>query len=165
MGVDKIDLYYMHRSDEKTPIELTVKAMKGLKEEGKIGYLGLSEVSAETLRRACKVCHISAVQMEYSPFALEIEGEFLKTCRELGVAVVCYSPLGRGVIGGKYRSLNDFEETDGRRSLPRFSPENFDRNLVLVDEFQKRARKKGCSVGQLTLSWLLHQGEDIFLIP
>lgn len=139
--------------------------MKQLKEQGKIDYLGLSEVSAKTLRRACKVHRISAVQMEYSPFALEVEGDFLKTCRELGVAVVCYSPLGRAMMGGKYRSLDDFDATDARRSLPRFLPENFNKNLVLVDKFKEVADRKGCTVGQLTLSWLMHQGDDIFLIP
>lgn len=147
LGVDKIDLYYMHRTDEITPIEKTVQALKQLKEEGKVDYLGLSEVSAETLKRACKVCHIDAVQMEYSPFELIIEGEFLKTCRELGVAVICYSPLGRGFMSGKIKSLDDFEETDGRRRLPRFYPENFNRNMVLVDEFQKLVNEEGLHCG------------------
>ncbi|KAI9884573.1 MAG: DNA mismatch repair protein [Watsoniomyces obsoletus] len=168
LGIECIDLYYCHRVDGKTPIEKTVEAMAELKKDGKIKYLGLSEVSAATLRRACAVHHISAVQIEYSPFAMDIEDpqiNILKTCRELGVAVVAYSPLGRGFVSGQYRSPDDFEENDFRRIAPRFSPENFKKNLDLVDQLGEFAKKKGCTPSQLTLAWLLHQGEDIFPIP
>ncbi len=163
-----IDLYYCHRLDAKTPVEKTVQAMAELKAEGKIGYLGLSECSADSLRRACAVHHISAVQIEYSPFTLDIESEqvgLLKACRELGVAVVPYSPLGRGMLSGKYRSPDDFEEGDFRRMAPRFSKENFPKNLKLVDQIVEIAKKKGCTASQLTLAWLMAQGDDIFPIP
>lgn len=144
-----------------------MQAMVELKNEGKIDYLGLSEVSAETLRRACKVHHISAVEVEYSAFSLDIESEqinLLKTCRELGVAVVAYSPLGRGMLTGRFKSADDFEDGDVRKYLPRFAGENFDKNLKLVDELAVLAKKKGCSAAQLSLAWLLAQG-DVFPIP
>jgi len=168
LGVDHVDLYYCHRVDRKTPIEKTVEAMVELKKAGKIHYLGLSEVSSETLRRACKVHHIDAVQVEYSPFAIDIENpsiNLLKTCRELGVAIVAYSPLGRGFVTGQYKSPDDFEEGDFRKFAPRFSKENFPKNLKLVDGLVEIAKKKGCTPGQLTLAWLLAQGDDIIPIP
>lgn len=168
LGVDQIDLYYCHRVDDKTPIEKTVGAMAELKKEGKIKYLGLSEVSAETLRRAHAVHPITCVQMEYSPFAMDIENPqiaLLKTCRELGVATVAYSPLGRGFLTGAYKSRADFEEGDFRKHAPRYSDENFPKNLELVKHLQELAKKKGCTSGQLSLSWLLAQGDDIFPIP
>lgn len=168
LGTKWIDLYYCHRVDKKTPIEKTVQAMAELKKEGKIKYLGLSEISSDTLRRAEKIHHIDAIQIEYSPYAIDIEHPaiaLLKTCRELGVAVVAYSPLGRGFATGVYRSLDDFEEGDFRRNSPRFSPENFPKNLKLADEVVKLAEKKGCTAGQLTLAWLLAQGDDIIPIP
>ncbi|KAH7336331.1 NADP-dependent oxidoreductase domain-containing protein [Rhexocercosporidium sp. MPI-PUGE-AT-0058] len=167
LRVDKIDLYIAHRVDEKTPIEDTVQAMVELKNEGKIDYLGLSEVSAETLRRACKVHQISAIQVEYSAFSLDIESEqinLMKTCKELSVAIIAYSPLGRGMLTGRFKTVDDFEEGDVRMYLPRFSGENFAKNLKLVDELAGLAAKKGCSPGQLSLAWLLAQG-DIFPIP
>ena len=136
--------------------------------EGKIKYLGLSEVSSTSLRRACKVHHIDAVQIEYSPFTIDIESpsiSLLKTCRELGVAVVAYSPLGRGMLTGAYKSPNDFEEGDFRRMSPRFSEENFPKNLKLTDEIGAIAKKKGCTPSQLTLAWLMAQGDDIIPIP
>ena len=136
--------------------------------EGKIKYIGLSEVSSETLRRACKVHHVDAVQSEYSPFTLDIEDPsigLLATCRELGVATVAYSPLGRGLLTGQYKSHNDFEEGDFRKRAPRYSEENFPKNLKLVEELSSLAQKKGCTPGQLTLAWLLAQGEDIIPIP
>ena len=135
---------------------------------GKVKYLGLSECSAESLRRACKVHHISAVQVEYSPFTMDIEDPqigLLKACRELGVAVIAYSPLGRGMLTGQYRSNKDFEEKDWRRTAPRFSDENFPKNLDLVDKLKVIADRKGVTTGQLTLAWLMNQGEDIFPIP
>lgn len=168
LGVDQIDLYYCHRVDQKTPIEKTVEAMKELKEEGKIKYLGLSEISSETLRRAHKVHPITAVQVEYSPFALDIESkqiDLLKTCRELGVAVVAYSPLSRGMLTGALKGPEDFEEGDFRSFAPRFSKENFPKNLKLVDQLSSIAKKKGVTPSQLTLAWLMAQGQDIFPIP
>ncbi|KAL8737495.1 MAG: hypothetical protein Q9181_001625 [Wetmoreana brouardii] len=168
LGTSYIDLYYCHRVDGKTPIEHTVQAMAELKEEGKIKYLGLSEISSETLRRAEKVCHIDAVQIEYSPFTMDIEDPaigLLDTCRELGVAVVAYSPLGRGMLTGTIKSPADFEENDFRKHAPRFSEENFPKNLQLVDKLTEVATKKGCTTGQLTLAWLMRQGEEIIPIP
>ncbi|KAE8448943.1 hypothetical protein EG329_008739 [Mollisiaceae sp. DMI_Dod_QoI] len=137
-------------------------------DEGKIKYLGLSEISADTLRRACKVHHIDAVQIEYSPFSIDIEQpdiNLLKTCRELGVATIAYSPLGRGLLTGAYKSPSDFSPSDFRKFMPRFSAENFPKNLKLVDGLTSLAQKKGCTPGQLTLAWLLAQGEDIIPIP
>lgn len=151
-----------------TLISQTDKLTKVIYREGKIKYLGLSEISSATLRRACKVHHISAVQIEYSPFTTDIESpsiNLLKTCRELGVATVAYSPLGRGMLTGAYKSPNDFEEGDFRRLSPRFSEENFPKNLKLVDEIGAIAKKKGCTPSQLTLAWLMCQGEDIIPIP
>ncbi|KAI4204284.1 MAG: hypothetical protein LQ350_001264 [Teloschistes chrysophthalmus] len=168
LGVDCIDLYYCHRVDGKTPIEKTVEAMAELKKEGKIKYLGLSEVSSATLRRAHAVHPITAVQIEYSPFAMDIEDPqiaLLKTCRELGVATIAYSPLGRGFLTGAIKSPADFEEGDFRTYSPRFSEQNFPKNLELVTHLQEIAKKKGCTPGQLSLAWLLAQGEDIFPIP
>ncbi|CAL3973398.1 hypothetical protein PZA11_005648 [Diplocarpon coronariae] len=168
LGVETIDLYYCHRVDTKTPIEKTVEAMVELKKAGKIKYIGLSEVSSATLRRAEKVHHIDAVQIEYSPFAIDIEQpqvKLLEICRELGVAVVAYSPLGRGLLTGAYKSPADFEEGDFRKHAPRFSEENFPKNLQLVEGIQSLAAKKGCTAGQLTLAWLMAQGDDIIPIP
>ena len=168
LGVSKIDLSYCHRVDMKTPIEQTVQAMAQLKKEGKIGAIGLSEISANTLRRACKVHHIDAVQLEYSPFALDIESPeiaLLKTGRELGVAVVAYSPLGRGFLTGQIKSPDDFEDGDFRKFAPRYSKSNFPKNLELVDKLQAFSIKKDCTPGQLSLAWLLMQGDDIIPIP
>ena len=168
LGIPTIDLYYCHRVDGKTPIEATVRAMVELKNEGKIKYLGLSEVSSTTLRRAVKIHHIAAVQIEYSPYAMDIESPdnaLLATCRELGVAVVSYSPLGRGMLTGAYKSPADFEDGDFRKFAPRFSAENFPKNLKLADNLAALARKKRCTAGQLCLAWLMAQGSDIIPIP
>ncbi|KAG2173007.1 hypothetical protein INT44_006980 [Umbelopsis vinacea] len=166
LGTDYIDLYYMHRMDPTTPIEESVRAMAKLVEEGKVKYLGLSECSAETLRRAHKVHPITAVQIEYSPWTLDIEtNEVLKTCRELGISIVAYSPLGRGFLTGNYRSIDDLEENDWRRTNPRFQGENFKKNLELADSIKEVAEKKGVTAAQVTLAWLLAQGDDIFVIP
>jgi len=168
LGVKNIDLYYCHRVDKETPIEKTVGEMKKLQDEGKIKYLGLSEISSETLKRACKVVHIDAIQIEYSPFSLDIESDqigLLKTARELGVAIVAYSPIGRGMLGGQIRSPDDFEEGDFRTFAPRFSAENFPKNLKLVDRLTEIAKKKNCTASQLTLAWILAQGDDFFPIP
>ena len=168
LGLPHVDLYYCHRVDGKTPVEKTIQAMVELKNEGKFKYLGISECSSETLRRAYAVHPITACQIEYSPFTLDIESpkiELLKTCRELGVAVVAYSPIGRGMISGEIRKPDDFEEGDFRRNAPRFSAENFPKNLELVDKIHALAKKKNATPSQLTLAWLLAQGDDIVPIP
>lgn len=162
LETEYIDLYFQHRMDPKTPIEKTVKAMVELKNEGKIRYLGLSECSAHTLRRAHKVHPIAAVQMEYSPFALEIESpdtNLLNTARELGVKIVSYSPLGRGFLTGAIRRVDDLDPEDYRRTQPRFSEENFTDNFRIVEAIEAIAKEKGCTVGQLALAWVLTQGE------
>lgn len=140
--------------------------MAELKKEGKIKYLGLSECSAETLRRACKVHHISAVQVEYSPFSMDIEQNgLLAACRELGVAIVAYSPFSRGILSGTIKSHDDFEPNDRRRAMPRYSEANFSKNMDLVHSITEIANKKGATPGQLTLAWLMAQGDDIIPIP
>ncbi|CAF1414343.1 unnamed protein product [Adineta steineri] len=168
LQVPYIDLYYVHRIDPKVPIEETMTALKELVQQGKIKYIGLSECSSDTIRRAYAIHPISAVQIEYSPFSLDIEKEeigVLKTCRQFGIAIVCYSPLGRGMLTGQYKSPDDFETNDSRRLFPRFSKENFPKNLQLVETFKKLAAKKGYTSGQLSLAWILAQGEDFFVIP
>ena len=168
LGLDSIDLYYVHRIDKTVPIEETMAALKELVTVGKIKYIGLSECSSNTLRRAHVVHPVACVQIEYSPFSLDIEREeigLLRTCRELGVAIVCYSPLGRGLLAGQIKSPDDFEATDFRRLIPRFSKENFPKNLKLVNELKAIAKRKGCTTGQLTLAWILAQGNDFFVIP
>ncbi|KAK6988628.1 Aldo/keto reductase [Favolaschia claudopus] len=173
LGVDYFDLYYLHRADAKTPIEHTVGAMAELVKAGKVKHLGLSEVSSATLRRAQAVHPIAAVQMEYSPFSLDIEdptmgsgGSLLKTARELGVKIVAYSPLGRGLLTGAYKSPDDFEADDFRRSVPRFSKENFPNILKLCDDLKAiGAKYNNATAGQVTLAWLLAQGDDIIPIP
>lgn len=168
LGVPYVDLYYVHRIDSSTPIEHTIGAMVELVDAGKIKYLGLSECSADTLRRAHAVHPISCVQVEYSPFALDIERpdvDLLRACRELGVAVVCYSPLGRGMMTGQIRSRDQFEPTDCRQFYPRFSEENFGKNLELVDKVTEIAEKKGITPGQATLAWILAQGSDFIPLP
>ena len=169
LGTDYIDLYYIHRVDGKTPIEHTIAELVALKSEGKIRHIGLSACSAATLRRAHAVHPIAAFQVEYSPWALDIEGpsglHLLPTCRELGITVFAYSPLGRGIMTGQIRSPDDFEETDLRRRFPRFSPENFPKNFALVQRLVDMATTKQCTAGQLTMAWLLRQGEDIIPIP
>jgi len=168
LGVDQIDLYYLHRVDQTRPIEQTIRAMAELVKEGKVKYLGISECSAETLRRAHAIHPIAAAQMEYSPFSLEIEEEktnFLKTCRELGVQLVAYSPLGRGLVTGAYKSPDDFEEGDFRRHIPKFSAKNFPAILKLADGLKEVGKKHNATAGQTTLAWLLAQGHDIIPIP
>ncbi|KAM7196884.1 Aldo-keto reductase yakc [Naviculisporaceae sp. PSN 640] len=170
LGIDSIDLYYVHRVNPQTPIEETMTALKELKSEGKIKAIGISECSSATLRRAYKIAPVDAVQFEYNPWQLDIESHseptnILATARELGITVFAYSPLGRGFLTGQIRSPDDFAPDDFRRELTRFSPENFDKNLELVDKFQELAKKKGCTAGQLALAWLLAQGDDIIPIP
>ncbi|KAI0600889.1 NADP-dependent oxidoreductase domain-containing protein [Biscogniauxia sp. FL1348] len=168
LGVDYIDLWYPHRLDGSTPVEHIVAEMVKMKEQGKIRHLGLCEVSAATLRRACAVHPIAAVQVEYSPFTTDIEAGqngLLAACRELGVAVVAYCPLSRGLLGGRVKSRDGFGPADIRSYYPRFAEENLARNLVLVRELEEVAAAKGCTPGQLALAWLLGQGDDIFPIP
>lgn len=136
--------------------------------KGTVKYLGLSECGTDTLRRACKIHPIHAYQIEYSPFSLDIEKsetDLLRICRELGIATVAYSPLGRGMLTGQYKSLDDFDANDFRRSIPRFSRENFPKNLQLVQTLKEISDAKGCTSGQLSLAWLMNQGDDIFPIP
>lgn len=166
LGVDTIDLYYAHRRNPDTPVEETVTAMAGLVEAGKVRYLGLSEVSPATLRAAHAIHPITAVQMEYSLFTRDVvEGEMLATCRELGVAVVAYSPIGRGWLTGTITSPDQLGEGDFRRTAPRFSQENFDANLALVERVKQVAAEIGCTPAQAALAWVLAQGEDIVAIP
>jgi aryl-alcohol dehydrogenase-like predicted oxidoreductase len=168
LNTDHIDLYYQHRVDPNTPIEETVSAMAELKKEGKIRYLGLSECSERTLRRAHAVHPIAAIQMEYSPFALEIESEqtnLLKAARELGVKIVAYSPLGRGFLTNTIKSRDEFAADDNRLNHPRFSEEHFGENLKLVETLSAIAEKKGVTPSQLVLAWVLAQGEDFIPIP
>jgi aryl-alcohol dehydrogenase-like predicted oxidoreductase len=165
LGVDHIDLYYQHRVDPDTPIEETVGAMGELVQAGKVGHLGLSEASAETVRRANAVHPITALQTEYSLFSRDLEDEILPTARELGIGLVAYSPLSRGFLTGQIRSLDDLAPDDFRRHSPRFAGENFERNLELVDAVREIAREKGCTPGQLALAWVLSRGEDVVPIP
>ena len=165
LGVDHIDLYYQHRVDRTVPIEDTVGAMGDLAQQGKIRYLGLSEASPETLRRAHKVYPLSALQSEYSLWTRDPEDDVLPTCRELGIGFVAYSPLGRGFLTGRFKSPEDFPDDDVRRRHPRFQGGNFQKNLDLVAEVQRIAKAKGCTPAQLALAWLLAQGSDVVPIP
>ena len=165
LGVETIDLYYQHRVDPSTPIEETVGAMAQLVKEGKIRYLGLSEASPQTLRRAAKVHPITALQTEYSLWSRDPEDKILPTCRELGIGFVAYSPLGRGFLTGVLKNFNDLAPDDYRRSSPRFQDENFQKNLDLLRRVEEVAREKGCKPSQLALAWVLAQGNDIVPIP
>jgi aryl-alcohol dehydrogenase-like predicted oxidoreductase len=165
LATDHIDLYYQHRVDPKTPIEETVGAMAELVEQGKVRYLGLSEASPETIRRAHAVHPISALQSEYSLWTRDPEDEVLPTVRELGIGFVAYAPLGRGFLSGRFRSPDDFEEGDFRRDNPRFQGENFHKNLELVERVEELAAEKDVTPGQLALAWVLAQGDDIVPIP
>ena len=165
LGVEHIDLYYQHRVDPGTPIEDTVGAMAELVQEGKIGHIGLSEASVNTLRRAVKVHPIAALQTEYSLWTRDPEDEILATCRELGVGFVAYSPLGRGFLTGQFKKFDDLAEDDYRRFSPRFQGENFRKNLDLVAEVESMAREKKCEPAQIALAWVLAQGDNIIPIP
>ncbi len=165
LKVDHIDLYYQHRVDKTVPIEDTVGAMKELVQAGKVRHLGLSEASADTIRRAHAVHPITALQTEYSLWEREPETKVLPLLSELNIGFVPYSPLGRGFLTGRLRSPEDFPEDDFRRHSPRFQGENFTRNLQLVDRVEQLARRKGCTPAQLALAWLLAQGEHIVPIP
>ena len=165
LDVDQIDLYYQHRVDPDTPIEETVGAMAELVRAGKVRFLGLSEAGPATIRRAHAVHPIAALQTEYSLWSRDPEAELLSVTRELGIAFVPYSPLGRGFLTGRFRSIDDLDPSDWRRLSPRFQGANFQANLALVDHIQKLATEKECTAAQLALAWLLAQGEDIFPIP
>lgn len=165
LGVDTIDLYYQHRVDPDTPIEETVGAMAGLVRQGKVRHIGLSEAAPATLRKACAVHPIAALQTEYSLWTRDPEGNVLPTCRELGVGFVAYSPLGRGIFGGRIKSLNDLDEGDYRRNAPRFAEGNLSSNLSLVKRLEEIAIEKKCRPAQIALAWLLSRGEDVFPIP
>ncbi|PYT79697.1 MAG: aldo/keto reductase [Acidobacteria bacterium] len=165
LGVATVDLYYQHRVDPNVPIEETVGAMAGLVKAGKVRYLGLSEASASTIRRAHKVHPIAALQTEYSLWTRDPEYEILPTTRELGIAFVAYSPLGRGFLTGQIRRFEDFAPDDYRRNSPRFQGENFKKNLDSVKRVETIAKEKSCTPAQLALAWLLAQGQDIIPIP
>jgi aryl-alcohol dehydrogenase-like predicted oxidoreductase len=165
LGVDVIDLYYQHRVDPKTPIEDTVGAMAELVQAGKVRFLGLSEASPATVRRAAKVHPIAALQTEYSLWSREPEAEILPTVRELGITFVAYSPLGRGFLTGQFTSFDDLPVDDVRRTHPRFQAENFRKNLDLAKKIRELAAGKGCTPSQLALAWVLAQGEDVVPIP
>ena len=160
-----IDLYYVHRHDSATPIEEVIGGLADLVTDGKIRGIGLSEVSAGTLRRAHAVHPITALQSEYSLFARDVEGEIIPTCRELGVAFLASSPLGRGILGGRIRSVDDLARDDLRRGAPVFAPENLPRNVALVDKIAEIARRHNATPGQIALAWLHQKGEDIIPIP
>lgn len=165
LKTDWIDLYYQHRVDPDVPIEETVGAMAELVRQGKVRFIGLSESSTETLRRANRVHPISALQNEYSLWTRDIEDGMLATCRELGVGLVAYSPLGRGFLTGELKRFEDLPQDDYRRTSPRFQGDNFSQNLVLVKRLGDLARRKGCTTAQLALAWVLKQGDDIVPIP
>jgi aryl-alcohol dehydrogenase-like predicted oxidoreductase len=165
LGVDHIDLYYQHRVDTQTPIEETVGAMKELVEAGKIRHIGLSEASAETIRRAHAVHPVTALQSEWSLWTRDPEDEVLPTVRELGIGFVAYSPLGRGFLSGRIRSTEDLAEDDFRKFHPRFQGENFQRNLDLVAQVDALAAEKGVTPGRLALAWVLARGDDVVPIP
>ncbi|WP_106617033.1 aldo/keto reductase [Saccharothrix carnea] len=165
LGVDHIDLYYQHRVDPDVPIEETVGAMAELVAEGKVRYLGLSEAGAATIRRAHAVHPISALQSEWSLWTRDIEAEIAPTCRELGIGIVPFSPLGRGFLTGRVTSVADLAEDDMRRNLPRFAEDNFARNTAIVDALRALAAERGVTPGQLALAWVHHQGEHVVPIP
>jgi aryl-alcohol dehydrogenase-like predicted oxidoreductase len=165
LGTDVIDLYYLHRVDPDVPIEETVGAMAGLVADGKVRHLGLSEVSATTLRRACAVHPITALQSEYSLWTRDVEQHVLATARELGVGVVAYSPLGRGFLTGAIKDVSALDENDMRRRNPRFAPENLEANLALVATVEAIAARLGANSSQVALAWVLSRGEDVVPIP
>ncbi|WP_109696312.1 aldo/keto reductase [Chitinophaga deserti] len=165
LGVDTIDLYYAHRVDDKVPIEETVGAMAELVNEGKVRYLGLSEASAASIRKANAVHPIAALQSEYSLFVRDLEAEIIPVCRELGIGIIPYSPLGRGALTSDLRNVNSLDPTDFRRNLPRFQQEAFEQNLRIVSALEDLASEKHCTLPQLALAWLLAKGNDIVPIP
>ena len=165
LNVDVIDLYYLHRKDPNTPIEETVGAMGELVKEGKVKAIGLSEVNIETLLKAHEIYPITALQSEYSLWSREPEEEIIPACKEMNIAFVAYSPLGRGFLTGQIKKIDDFEEGDYRRNSPRFQEENFNKNQELVKQIENIALEKECTASQLALAWVLAQGDFIFPIP
>lgn len=165
LGLDVIDLYYLHRVDPETPIEETVGAMSRLIEQGKVRYLGLSEAAPDTIRRAAKVAPITALQTEYSLWERAVEPEILPVCRELGIGFVSYSPLGRGFLTGKIKTEEQLAPGDNRHNFPRFQGQNFEHNKRWLEAIEATAGEKGCTPGQLAIAWVLHQGEDMVTIP
>jgi aryl-alcohol dehydrogenase-like predicted oxidoreductase len=165
MGVDVIDVYYLHRVDPATPIEETIGAMARLIEQGKVRWIGVCEAGPQTLRRAHRAHPISVLQTEYSLWFREVERDILPVCRELGIGYVAYAPLGRGLLTGRIRTVADLPPSDRRRRHPRFEPENLARNIKLVEVLETMARGQGGTAAQLALAWLLAQGDDIVPIP
>ncbi|RCV33058.1 hypothetical protein SEVIR_7G058200v4 [Setaria viridis] len=165
LGVDCIDLYYQHRIDTRVPIEITVGELKKLVEEGKIKYIGLSEASASTIRRAHAVHPITAVQIEWSLWSRDVEAEIIPTCRELGIGIVAYSPLGRGFLSSGPNLVSTLSDQDFRKDLPRFQPENLKKNALIFEKVNAMAVRKGCTPSQLALAWVHHQGTDVCPIP
>jgi aryl-alcohol dehydrogenase-like predicted oxidoreductase len=165
LNVEAIDLYYLHRKDPDTPIEETVGAMSQLVKEGKVRGIGLSEVNVETLRKAHATFPLTALQTEYSLWSRDPEDGILEACKELGIAFVAYSPLGRGFLTGQIKKFEDLSTDDFRKTSPRFQGENFDKNLELVNEVSSIAKEKGCTPSQLALAWVMAQGDFIFPIP
>lgn len=166
LNLEYIDLYYIHRIDTTVPIEETMGELKKLQQEGKIKYIGLSEASANTIRRAHKITPISAIQMEWSLWTRDLEEEVVPTCRELGIGIVAYSPLGRGFLTGTIQNPADLGENDWRKvGCPRFEEENLKKNLKLIEVVKSFAEKKGCNVGQISLAWVLARGDDVCPIP
>lgn len=165
LGVDCIDLYYQHRVDTRVPIEVTMGELKKLVEEGKIKYIGLSEASASTIRRAHAVHPVSAVQLEWSLWTRDVEEEIVPTCRELGIGIVAYSPLGRGFLSSGPKIVENFTKEDFRQFLPRFQPENLEHNKRIYERVSEIAEHKGCTPAQLALAWVHHQGDDVCPIP
>ncbi|KAL6602745.1 hypothetical protein ACP70R_043106 [Stipagrostis hirtigluma subsp. patula] len=165
LGVDCIDLYYQHRIDTKVPIEVTVGELKKLVEEGKIKYIGLSEASASTIRRAHAVHPITAVQLEWSLWSRDVEADIIPTCRELGIGIVAYSPLGRGFFSSGPKLVDTLSDQDFRKDLPRFQPENLEKNAMVFERVSEMAKRKGCTPSQLALAWVHHQGNDVCPIP
>ncbi|XP_028792230.1 probable aldo-keto reductase 2 [Neltuma alba] len=165
LEVDCIDLYYQHRVDTHVPIEVTVGKLKKLVEEGKVKYIGLSEASASTIRIAHAVHPIAAVQLEWSLWARDVEEDIIPTCRELGIGIVAYSPLGRGFFSSGAKLVESFPENDYRKRLPRFYPENMEHNKIIFERVNEMATRKGCTPSQLALAWVHHQGNDVCPIP
>jgi aryl-alcohol dehydrogenase-like predicted oxidoreductase len=165
LGVDHVDLYYQHRVDTNTPVEETVDALAELVAAGKVKHIGLSEASAQTIRRAHAVHPITALQSEYSLWTRDVEGDILDTCRELGIALVAYSPLGRGFLAGRFSSPDELDEGDFRKNHPRFQGDNLERNQQLADTVKQVADEKGVTPAQVALAWVLSRGDDVVPIP
>ncbi|GMP55323.1 hypothetical protein CsSME_00020174 [Camellia sinensis var. sinensis] len=165
LDMDCIDLYYQHRIDTRVPVEITMGELKKLVEEGKIKYIGLSEASPSTIRRAHAVHPITAIQLEWSLWTRDVEEEIVPTCRELGIGIVAYSPLGRGFLSSGPKLVENFANKDFRQHLPRFQPENMEHNKKMFEQVNEIAEKKGCTPGQLALAWVHHQGSDVCPIP